>query len=297
MSPEFLRFPEISPFLVQIGGFGVRWYALAYIVGLILGWRYVERAMRRPALWSAGGPPMKPEAVESLLFFMALGVIIGGRLGFVLFYKFDYYIQHPAEVLQTWQGGMSFHGGLLGVIVVTIAYCLFNRLRLLSVGDAVACAAPIGLFFGRIANFINAELWGRETTMPWGMKFPTFCPTRPVDWCDAPGSWVYFGDEVVRHPSQLYEAALEGAVLFVALWWLSRRRGALKRPGTCIGVFLIGYGLARMAVENYRQPDAFLGEGGFIAQLGDFGVTQGQLLSLPMVLIGLGFVLFARRRA
>lgn len=289
-----IPFPEISPFLFQIGGFGLRWYALAYIAGLVLGWRYVERMMRRPQLWPGNTAPMPPEAVESLLFFIALGTVLGGRLGYVLFYKADYYLSHPSEILKTWEGGMSFHGGFIGVALALLLYCAINRLSAVRIGDALACVAPIGIFFGRIANFINAELYGRAWDGPWAIKFPTWCPQTPVDWCANPGQWVYFGDEVARHPSQLYEAFLEGLVLFLVLRWFSYRKGALKRPGTCIGIFLIGYGLARMFVENFREPDAFLG---FVAQWGDIGLTRGQMLSLPMVLLGIAVVLIARRRA
>jgi phosphatidylglycerol:prolipoprotein diacylglycerol transferase len=280
-----IPFPDIDPnvFSLELGGLtlALRWYALAYIVGLVLGWRYVAWMMRRPALWR-GAPPMRSAETEDLLTWMVLGVILGGRLGFVLFYQPGYYLAHPLEIPAIWQGGMSFHGGFLGVIAGVLAWSRAKGRPVLEVGDAVACAAPIGLLLGRIANFVNAELWGRVTDAPWGVVFPN-------------------GGPLPRHPSQLYEAALEGALLFLVMWWLATRRGWLKTPGALIGVFLVGYGAARSLVELVRQPDAFYQSPqnplGFAWQWGpESGLTMGQILSIPMVLIGLAVLVAARRR-
>ncbi len=293
-----LPFPDIDPVLISITVFGtelaLRWYALAYIAGLVLGWVYVVRLLKRPALWPAGGAPIKPKAAEDLLTWMVLGVILGGRLGFVFFYRRDYYLENPGEILAVWQGGMSFHGGFLGVVLGIIGYSLINKVAMVRVGDAVAAATPIGLFFGRIANFINGELWGRPTDLPWGVLFPDpqaqICP---------PG----FAEPCLRHPSQLYEAGLEGLLLFLVIAWGIWFRGWLKRPGTVIGVFLLGYGLARTFVEGVRQGDLqFVSEAnpwGHIIRLGEtaeaFGLTMGQLLSLPMVVAGLLVLIMVRR--
>ncbi len=279
-----LPYPDIDPALFSVELFGMtlslRWYALAYIAGLVLGWRYVAWLMRRPALWR-GAPPMAPERVEDLLTWMVLGVVLGGRLGFVLFYQPEHYLSHPLEIFKVWEGGMSFHGGMLGVILGVVGFSRVNGLPLLSLGDAVAMAAPIGLLLGRVANFINGELWGRATGVPWAMVFPGAGPEP-------------------RHPSQLYEATLEGAVLFLLLWWLGTRRGWLKRPGATGGMFLVGYGIARCIVELARQPDAFYQSPenplGYALQIGSAGLTMGQILSLPMILIGLGLIAAAFRR-
>ncbi len=273
-----IPYPQIDPalFTIALGGFefSLRWYALAYIAGLILGWRLMVRLMRRPGLWPNDKAPMTPAQPEELLTWMILGVILGGRLGYVVFYNPGYFIDHPAEILQVWQGGMSFHGGFIGVIVSLILFARARGMPLLQAGDAVALAAPAGLFFGRLANFINGELWGRVTDVPWAMVFPAAGPEA-------------------RHPSQLYEAGLEGLLLGAVMWGLALRGGWLKRPGSVIGVFFIGYGLARSVVENFRQWDAQLG---YMVEIGSGGLTMGQMLSLPMVVIGLGFIWNARRR-
>ena len=293
--PYVLPFPDIDPVLFSVSLFGIelaiRWYALAYIAGLLLGWRYVVLLARRPALWG-GRPALSPEQSDDLLTWMILGVILGGRLGYVLFYQPAYFAAHPAEILAVWQGGMSFHGGFLGVVAGVVGFALRNGLPILGVGDAVAAAAPIGLFFGRIANFVNGELWGRPSTAPWAVVFPgEAAETCPPDWLGP----------CARHPSQLYEAALEGLVLF-AILAVAIRRGALMRPGRIFGIFLIGYGLARTFVERFRQADLqFVTPGnphGHVLRLGaDWGLTMGQLLSLPMVLVGLFLVLRSARRA
>ncbi|WP_299130710.1 prolipoprotein diacylglyceryl transferase [uncultured Amaricoccus sp.] len=292
--PYVLPFPDIDPVLVGFNLFGVelaiRWYALAYIAGLLIGWRYVAGLCARPALWG-GTAPMRPEQTDDLLTWMVLGVILGGRLGYTLFYQPAYYLANPAEILAVWRGGMSFHGGFLGVAVGVLGFSLRNGLPVARVGDAVAAAAPIGLFFGRLANFINAELWGRPSTVPWAVVFPgDAASTCPEGWVGA----------CARHPSQLYEAGLEGVLLFLLLHW-AIRRGALARPGRMIGLFLVGYGAARIIVEQFRQADGqFVGPGnphGHVIRLGgEWGLSMGQALSLPMLVAGLALVVWSGRR-
>lgn len=287
-----IPFPDIAPeiFTINLGGFSfsLRWYALAYLAGLILGWRLIVAMMRRPALWG-GTPPTSPDRVDDLLTWVILGVILGGRLGFVLFYEPAYYLSNPGQILQVWQGGMSFHGGFAGVIVATWAWSRSHGVPVLRLADAMAVVAPIGIFFGRVANFINAELWGRPTDMPWGVVFPG----------EAAQSCPGIVGPCARHPSQLYEAGLEGLLLGLILLVLVRA-GGLRRPGLAFGIFLAGYGLARMFVELFRvadaqfiTPDNPLGHvlGGPV-----IGLTMGQTLSLPMVVIGLALVAYARRR-
>ncbi len=285
-----LPFPTIDPaiFTLDLGfmQFSLRWYALAYIGGLVLGWRLVVLLMRRPLLWPGERPPMTPEAPEDLLTWMAVGVILGGRLGFVAFYQPGYYLSHPLEILAIWTGGMSFHGGFLGVVLAVILWSRRNAAPLWQAADAVALATPTGLLFGRLANFINGELWGRPTDVPWAMVFPD--PRA---------------GGVPRHPSQLYEAALEGAALGALMWWLALRRGWLKRPGALAGLFFLGYGLARAFVEGFRQGDAqFVGPenpNGQVWRLGGgpdaWGLTMGQILSLPMAAVGAVILLWAWR--
>lgn len=300
MLPLILTFPDIDPalFTLELGGFAfsLRWYALAYIGGLLIGWRLMVWLVRRPGLWPGGKAPMDVEAPEALLTWMVLGVVLGGRLGYVVFYQPGYFLAHPAEILQVWQGGMSFHGGFLGVIVATILFTRRSRIPTLQAGDAVALAAPAGLFLGRMANFINVELYGRATDVPWAMRFPTHNP-------DGSRNWDVLTEP--RHPSQLYEAGLEGVLLFIVMWWLAVRTGWLKRPGALIGVFFVGYGAARAFVENFRQGDPQFvtldNPNGQYLRLGDgpdaFGLTMGQILSLPMVAIGLMFLAIAFRRS
>ena len=289
-----IPFPPLTPEIFSISLFGIefalRWYALAYIVGILIGWRIVLAAVRRPALWR-DQPPMTDRQVEDLLTWMILGIILGGRLGFVLFYRPGYYLTHPADILRIWEGGMSFHGGFLGVVIAALIFTARNRIPRLSTGDLLALAVPTGLMLGRIANFINAELWGRPTDLPWGVIFPG----ASAQTCEG------ILGLCARHPSQLYEAALEGLILGTLLLVLAFRRGALKRPGLIMGTFLTGYGLARVIVEHFRQADdQFISVDnplGHVIRLGEWGLSMGQLLSLPMVLIGLGFILYARRRA
>ena len=259
-----LTFPEIDPILFQIGPIAIRWYALAYIAGLFLGWRYCLRLGERHS-------PAKiaPAFFDDLLLWAPLGVVLGGRVGYVLFYKPMYFLSDPLQIVKVWEGGMSFHGGLLGVTLAIILFSRYRKIDMVAVGDVVAAAAPIGLFFGRLANFINGELFGRTTEVPWGMVFP-------------------HGGPEPRHPSQLYEAFLEGLVLFLLLYALVRL-GAMRHRGSLIGTFLAGYGLSRFLVEFVREPDAHLGV------LFQF-VTMGQILSLPMILLG-GFVILWSLRA
>ena len=288
-----IPFPDISPEIFSISLFGMtfalRWYALAYIVGILAGWRLVLRAAKTPRLWRNEQPVMTGEQIEDLLTWVILGVILGGRLGYVAFYQPSYYLTNPAQILQVWQGGMSFHGGALGVIVAAFVYTMRHKIPRISAGDLVALGIFPGLLLGRLANFINAELWGRPTDMPWGVAFPTeaaqFCPDV-IGIC-------------ARHPSQLYEAALEGLLLGALLVWLAWRRGAFKTPGLIMGTFLAGYGIARFMVEFVRQPDAqFITSGdplGLAWQIGGYGLTMGQILCLPMIAVGLYFIISARK--
>ncbi|MFC3528715.1 prolipoprotein diacylglyceryl transferase [Paracoccus mangrovi] len=288
-----IPFPQISPEIFTINLFGIelalRWYALAYLVGLLIGWRIMVMLMRRPALWGDAAP-MRPEQVEELLTWVILGVVVGGRLGFVLFYEPGYYLANPSQIPVIWRGGMSFHGGFLGVVLASWWFCRRNGIPALRLADALAVATPIGLGLGRAANFINAELWGRPTDAPWGVIFPGVAAQN------CPG----VEGLCARHPSQLYEAGLEGVVLALALFALVRL-GGLRRPGQALGLFLIGYGLARFVVEFFRQADAqFITPDNPLGHvLGGpvWGVTMGQLLSLPMVVVGLAFVIRARMRA
>jgi phosphatidylglycerol:prolipoprotein diacylglycerol transferase len=262
--PLAVPYPVIDPVLVEIGPIAIRWYALAYLFGLILGWRYGR--------WLAKQPPrlISPGDVDDFLTWATLGVIIGGRLGYVLFYRPGYYLENPLAALQVWQGGMSFHGGLLGVILAGWIFCRRRRLPKAVFADILCCAAPIGLCLGRIANFINGELAGRVTTVPWAMVFPGYGP-------------------LPRHPSQIYQAALEGAALFLILVLLRHWTSAPLRPGLLAGAFACGYGVFRAIAELFREPDAHLG---FLA----LGTTMGQLLSFPMVVLGLVLIVRALRR-
>lgn len=290
-----IPFPSISPEVFSITVFGVeialRWYALAYIVGILLGWQLVAAALRRPRLWPADGPPMTTRQLEDLLTWIILGVILGGRLGYVLFYQPAYFLANPTQILMVWQGGMAFHGGLLGVVIAVLVYTQRHAIPRMSAMDAICLGVPPGLLLGRIANFVNAELWGRPTDLPWGVIFPgeaaQTCPT--------------IAGLCARHPSQLYEAALEGLVLGAVLLWMVWARRAFRRPGLVGGVFFAGYGLARFLVEFVRQPDAqFVSPGnpmGLVWHVGGYGLTMGQLLSVPMILLGLWLVHLSRRPA
>lgn len=289
-----LPFPNLSPEIFSISLFGMefalRWYALAYIAGILIGWRIAVSAVKRPSLWAADTPPMRPEQVEELLTWVIVGIILGGRLGFVLFYQPAYYLANPGDILAIWQGGMAFHGGLIGVVVAALIFCLRQGIPLRPAADMMALATPIGLFLGRLANFINAELWGRPTELPWGVIFPGTA---------AQACGQAAGELCARHPSQLYEALLEGLLLGTVLLWLAFRRGALRTPGKIVGLFIGGYGVARFLVEFVRQPDAqFVSTDnplGLAWHIGGYGLTMGQLLSVPMVLVGLWLWTSARK--
>ena len=263
-----LTFPHIDPILITIGPLAVRWYALAYIVGIIAGWIYARAIIASPKLW--GGPaPLTVAAYDDFIVWITLGIILGGRIGYVLFYNFSHFREHPSEILQLWNGGMSFHGGVLGSVLATVLFALRRGISILSLGDVTLAVAPIGLFLGRLANFINGELWGRPSDVPWAMIFPT-------------------GGPLPRHPSQLYEAALEGLLLLAVLGVLVRC-GALKRPGLVSSSFAVVYGVSRIFSEFFREPDA---------QLGFFwgGLTMGMLLSIPLIVAGVIGLIFASGR-
>lgn len=290
-----IPFPDISPEIFSISLFGMefalRWYALAYIVGILLGWRLAVRAANTPRLWKDDKPVMTPAQIEDLLTWVIIGVILGGRIGYALFYQPAFYLSNPGQILRIWEGGMSFHGGALGVIVAAFAYTARHKIPKISTGDLIALGIAPGLLLGRMANFINAELWGRPTDLPWGVAFPTeaaqYCP-QVIGIC-------------ARHPSQLYEAFLEGIVLGALLIWLVWRRDAFKSPGLIMGTFLAGYGIARFVVEFVRQPDAqFIAPGnplGLAWHIGGYGLTMGQILCLPMIAVGAFFIVRARARA
>lgn len=256
-----LPFPLIDPVLVQLGPFAIRWYALSYIVGILLAWRYTR------ALAARRDSPLTPAMLDDFVTWAVLGIVLGGRIGFVLFYQPAFFAQNPTEIFAVWRGGMSFHGGLVGVILAMALFARRRGVRFFHLTDAIAAATPIGLLLGRLANFINGELFGRPSNVPWAMVFPN-------------------GGPLPRHPSQLYEAALEGLLLFAVLAVAAWRYRSLRRPGLESGIFLIGYALCRIAVEFFREPDAQLG---FLIG----GATMGQLLSVPMLIAGIALVVFA----
>ncbi len=287
-------FPDISPeiFTIKIGSveFALRWYAMSYIVGLLLGWKLAALATRRAFLWPRNQPPMKPVQVEDLLTWIVLGVILGGRLGYVIFYDPGKFLADPLSIFKVWQGGMAFHGGFLGVVFAAFIYFRRNLIPYSSGADMLALCTPIGLLLGRVANFINAELWGRPTDMPWGVIFPS----ESAQVCE-----IAIGN-CARHPSQLYEAALEGLVLGAVLIYLVFCKFALKRPGLVTGLFFAGYGTARYLIEFFRQPDAQFQSPenpiGYVLYSSHFGVTMGQILSLPMIIFGVLLVVRALKR-
>ena len=265
MPISIIPFPQFNPVLVTIGPFAIRWYALAYIFGIMLGWVYARVLIRDERNW--GGPaPLTVLDFDDFVLWVTLGIILGGRTGYVLFYNLSHFIAHPVEILQVWNGGMSFHGGFTGCVVAVVLFARKRGIPFLSLGDITCAVGPIGLLLGRIANFINGELWGRPADVPWAMVFPG-------------------GGALPRHPSQLYEAALEGLVLLAVLAVLMRL-GALKRPGLIVGSFACVYAIARSTCEFFREPDAQLG---FLWG----GATMGQLLSVPLFLAGLGFIAYA----
>jgi phosphatidylglycerol:prolipoprotein diacylglycerol transferase len=251
---------------IDLGFFQLRWYSLAYLAGILVGWWYLLKLIDRP------GAPMARRHADDMVFYATLGIILGGRLGYVLFYRPDFYIENPLEIFQLWDGGMSFHGGVIGVSLGIIYMARKHGLQWLRIHDYVACCVPFGLFFGRLANFVNGELWGRATDVSWAVVFPQ-------------------GGEVARHPSQLYEAGLEGILLFLVLWFLFWKTEARYQPGKLVGTFLLGYGLSRFVVEFYREADEQLM--GFARET---HLHMGQWLSLPMILGGLYLILTAKGR-
>ena len=263
---DYLHWADLGlkPVLFSIGPLQIRWYSLAYLAGIIVGWWYLMRLIDRP------GAPMARRHADDLVFYATLGIIFGGRLGYVLFYRPDVYFADPVQILRIWDGGMSFHGGVIGTTLGILWLARKHKLDWLRVHDYVACCAPFGLFFGRLANFVNDELWGRTTDVPWAIVFPN-------------------GGDVPRHPSQLYEAGLEGLLLFAILWYLFWRTDARYQPGKLVGAFLLVYGLSRFLVELVRQPDTGL-------ENLPWGLTMGQTLTVPMILGGAWLIATARRR-
>ncbi|MGX1110315.1 prolipoprotein diacylglyceryl transferase [Bradyrhizobium elkanii] len=265
-----IDFPVFNPVALSLGPIVIRWYALAYIVGIVLGWIYARSLIKKERLWGGPAPITLPQ-LDDFILWVTIGIIVGGRTGYVLFYNLPFFIAHPAEILELWKGGMSFHGGFLGCVAAVMLFARRNDIPILSLGDITTAVAPIGLFLGRLANFINSELWGRHADpgLPWAMIFPN-------------------GGPLPRHPSQLYEAGLEGIVLFAALAVMIRM-GALKRPGLILGSFIAIYGVARIIGEHFREPDPQLG---FLWG----GLTMGMLLSVPMIIVGVILITAAVRR-
>jgi phosphatidylglycerol---prolipoprotein diacylglyceryl transferase len=265
-----IAFPVFDPIAISIGPIAIRWYALAYIGGIVLGWLYARALIKNEKLWGGPAPITLPQ-MDDFILWVTIGIILGGRTGYVLFYNLPFFIEHPAEILELWKGGMSFHGGFLGCVAAVMLFARRNGIPILSLGDITTAVAPIGLLLGRLANFINSELWGRpaDSSVPWAMVFPN-------------------GGPLPRHPSQLYEAALEGIVLFIILAVMIRM-GALKRPGLILGSFIAIYAFARIASEFFREPDPQLG---FLWG----GLTMGMLLSVPMIIAGAILIVVAWRR-
>ena len=270
MSPIFLPaiiLPPIDPIAVSIGPFAVRWYALAYICGILFAWWRGKKLASKPLL-AKQNAPLNAQSFEDFVVWGILGIVLGGRLGFVLFYQPGYYASHPLDALKIWQGGMSFHGGLIGVMLATLIFCRRRSIKFFALSDIIAQLAPVGIGLGRMTNFINNELWGRASDVPWAMVFPN--------------SGSESGYDVPRHPSQIYEFLLEGIILFTILWFADHK-GWRKYPGRISGLFLIFYGLFRIFVEFFREPDSFMGY--FLG-----GITMGQILSIPLILVGMAFV-------
>ena len=265
-----LPFPAIDPVLIDIGPFQLRWYALAYIVGIFLGWWYAKRLVATPRLWGPAGAPMKPLDIDDFVVWCALGIILGGRIGYVLFYDLPRFMENPLEIFALWQGGMSFHGGFLGTVLAMLVFARVRRIPTWSLIDVIAPSVTFGLFLGRLANFVNGELWGRPTDVAWAFMFPA-------------------GGPEPRHPSQLYEAGLEGLGLFILLRILTHRYHKLAEPAFVSGAFAAGYGAARTFVEFFREPDIQIG---YLAG----GLTMGMLLSIPMIVAGIGVMVWASRR-
>ena len=261
-----LRFEDLhlSPVAFSLGFFDIKWYSLAYITGILIGWWYLTKLLDQP------GAPMARRHADDFVFYATLGILIGGRLGYAVFYDPQLFV-HPLDILKLWEGGMSFHGGVIGVTTGIILLARRNGLNWLRIHDYIACCTPFGLFFGRLANFVNGELWGRPTDVPWAIIFPRT------------------EDGIPRHPSQLYEAGLEGIALFCVLWFFFWKTRARYEPGKLVGIFLIGYGLSRFTVEFFRQPDVQLGTM-------PWGLTMGQTLTVPMLVGGVWLVATAKGR-
>ncbi|ARS27349.1 prolipoprotein diacylglyceryl transferase [Sphingomonas sp. KC8] len=255
----------LSPVALDLGFFQLRWYSLAYIAGILVGWWYLLKLLNQP------GAPMARRHADDMVFYATLGILLGGRIAYILFYQ-PHMLSDPMQILKLWEGGMSFHGGVIGVSLGVLYLAWKNKLNWLRIHDYVACCVPFGLFFGRLANFVNGELWGRATTVPWGIVFPR-------------------GGDVVRHPSQLYEAGLEGAVLFAVLWFMFWKTDARYQPGKLVGTFLLGYGLSRFTVEFFREPDEQLMEFAIST-----GLSMGQWLTVPMIVGGAYLILTAKGR-
>ncbi|MCF6343707.1 MAG: prolipoprotein diacylglyceryl transferase [Devosiaceae bacterium] len=267
-----MPFPDIDPIAISLGPIDIRWYALAYLFGIFLAGLYGITLLNKKSLWVKSTPPFDKDSWWDFIFWAVIGIIVGGRLGYVIFYNPAYYFSNPMEILKTWDGGMSFHGGLIGISIALILFLKKKKVNPLSGLDLLACVAPIGIFLGRMSNFINGELFGRETNLPWGVIFP-------------------HGGDMPRHPSQLYEAALEGIVLFLVIRYVTHIIYGLRKPGLVAGIFAIGYGLSRILVETVRLPDADKGYlfGGWL--------TYGMVLTLPMVFIGIALIIYANRKA
>ncbi|WP_409515542.1 prolipoprotein diacylglyceryl transferase [Agrobacterium sp.] len=268
-SLSIMPFPQIDPIAISIGPLAIHWYGLAYVVGIMLGWLYARHLTRKNTLWPGDTSPITVAHLDDFIVWATAGIVLGGRLGYILVYDFPSVAANPLRAFEIWNGGMSFHGGLTGTTIAMFLFARRNKIPVWSMFDIIAAAAPIGLFFGRIANFINGELWGRLSDAPWAVVFPT-------------------GGPFARHPSQLYEAALEGLVLFIVLVVAIHVFKALKRPGIVTGIFVTGYGLSRILVEFFREPDAQLG------YLAGNWLTMGMVLSTPMVALGIWAILRAR---
>jgi len=287
--PAVIQFPDISPvlFSIELGpiNFALHWYALAYIFGVLIAWGLAATALKSARLWPDDTTLMTRDQLDDMLSWLVLGVIAGGRLGYVLFYKPSYFLAHPVEIPMIWQGGMAFHGGFLGVVVAAYLYGRIHKLRLLSLADLLAMAVPAGLLLGRMANFVNAELWGRPSDAPWAVVFPG----------DAAQACATATSLCARHPSQLYEGLLEGLLLGTVLLVLVWCFNALKKPGLIAGLFFAGYGISRFIVEFFRQADAqFITPDNPMGHV-FIGLSMGQLLSVPMILIGLALAMRAAR--
>jgi phosphatidylglycerol:prolipoprotein diacylglycerol transferase len=271
MPPFFaIPYPIIDPVLVEFGPIAIRWYALAYIVGILVGWYYARRIVANESLWGPSGSPITRRRVDDFIVFATIGIVAGGRLGYVLVYDLQRFVDEPLSIFALWEGGMSFHGGLVGTVVATALFARYTKIPVWSLIDVLAIVTPIGLFLGRLANFVNGELYGRITDVPWAMVFPN-------------------GGDLPRHPSQLYEAGLEGLALLALMWALAYRGGWLRRPAFISGAFVAFYGSARVFAEFFREPDAQIG---FLAS----GLTMGMLLSIPMIILGVALMIWAAWR-